>query len=264
MAGCCRSLPLKNLRFLLVAVLILGFLALIPIPLAHAVPPTCTWDGSNSTWETASHWSCSTGLLHHVPASGDDATIPSGTVTVTVNENVGAGDISNSGTLIINTGVTLGHGAGVGDTINNVGGTITNMGTLSSGTGDINNGGTITNIGTITFTGGVGDLNNNGGTITNRGTISGSGTSEVINTGTVTNFGTITFVSVLVNRGTFTNCGGTFSFSAVQDNPVVNGGTVCAVTTTTAPPIPEYPIGLPILAILTIIAYGLIRRRTRK
>jgi hypothetical protein len=29
------------------------------------------------------------------------------------------------------------------------------------------------------------------------------------------------------------------------------------------PPIPEYPLGLPILAILTIIGYGLIRRRTR-
>jgi ABC-type amino acid transport system permease subunit len=33
--------------------------------------------------------------------------------------------------------------------------------------------------------------------------------------------------------------------------------------TTTSPPIPEYPFGLPLLAILTLIAYGVIRRRTR-
>ncbi|MGP8126530.1 MAG: hypothetical protein ACLP9D_01850 [Candidatus Bathyarchaeia archaeon] len=31
----------------------------------------------------------------------------------------------------------------------------------------------------------------------------------------------------------------------------------------TTPPIPEYPLGLPILAILTILAYGTLRRRTR-
>ncbi|MGA2628096.1 MAG: hypothetical protein ABSF63_13675 [Candidatus Bathyarchaeia archaeon] len=30
-----------------------------------------------------------------------------------------------------------------------------------------------------------------------------------------------------------------------------------------APPIPEYPLGLPMLAILTIISYGLIRRKTK-
>lgn len=33
--------------------------------------------------------------------------------------------------------------------------------------------------------------------------------------------------------------------------------------TTTAPPIPEYPIGLPLLAILAIIVYGVVRRRIR-
>jgi hypothetical protein len=34
-------------------------------------------------------------------------------------------------------------------------------------------------------------------------------------------------------------------------------------TFTPVPPIPEYPLGLPILAILMIIGYGLVRRRTR-
>ncbi|MGP8070724.1 MAG: hypothetical protein ACLP5V_12620 [Candidatus Bathyarchaeia archaeon] len=31
-----------------------------------------------------------------------------------------------------------------------------------------------------------------------------------------------------------------------------------------APPIPEYPYGLPLLAIFTVLAYGVIRRRTRR
>lgn len=34
-------------------------------------------------------------------------------------------------------------------------------------------------------------------------------------------------------------------------------------TVQAAPPIPEYPIGLPLLAIFVVIGYGLIRRRTR-
>lgn len=46
---------------------------------------------------------------------------------------------------------------------------------------------------------------------------------------------------------------GTFSLTV---NPGVT------TTTTTAPPIPEYPLGLPILTILMIIAYGLVKRRT--
>ena len=39
----------------------------------------------------------------------------------------------------------------------------------------------------------------------------------------------------------------------------------CSVTAIyrVAPPIPEYPIGLPIIAILMVIGYGLVRRRTR-
>jgi len=32
---------------------------------------------------------------------------------------------------------------------------------------------------------------------------------------------------------------------------------------TVTPPIPEYPLGLPLLAILTVVGYGLVRRRTR-
>ncbi|MGA2628413.1 MAG: hypothetical protein ABSF63_15290 [Candidatus Bathyarchaeia archaeon] len=41
------------------------------------------------------------------------------------------------------------------------------------------------------------------------------------------------------------------------------GATPFSVTAATAPPIPEYPYGLPLLAILAIFAYGVIRRKTR-
>jgi hypothetical protein len=34
-------------------------------------------------------------------------------------------------------------------------------------------------------------------------------------------------------------------------------------TQTPTPPIPEYPLGLPLLAILALLAYGVIRRRTQ-
>jgi len=38
---------------------------------------------------------------------------------------------------------------------------------------------------------------------------------------------------------------------------------VATATTRTGPPIPEYPLGLPIHAILMIIGYGIVRRKTR-
>lgn len=38
---------------------------------------------------------------------------------------------------------------------------------------------------------------------------------------------------------------------------------VTTTTTTTGPPIPEYPLGLSLLATLAVIGYGVIRRRTR-
>ena len=41
------------------------------------------------------------------------------------------------------------------------------------------------------------------------------------------------------------------------------GATPFSVTAATTPPIPEYPYGLPLLAILAIFAYGVIRRKTR-
>lgn len=50
------------------------------------------------------------------------------------------------------------------------------------------------------------------------------------------------------------------SYSGDSDNNGASGTFNIAVNQT---PIPEYPLGLPILAILAVIAYGVIRRRTR-
>lgn len=51
---------------------------------------------------------------------------------------------------------------------------------------------------------------------------------------------------------------GSYSFSHEGDaSGCVN------FTVNSPPPIPEYPLGLPILGILIVIGYGLVRRRTR-
>lgn len=51
------------------------------------------------------------------------------------------------------------------------------------------------------------------------------------------------------------------SYSGDSDNDPSSGTFPLTINSTT--PIPEYPLGLPLLALLTLIAYGLIRRRTR-
>lgn len=61
----------------------------------------------------------------------------------------------------------------------------------------------------------------------------------------------------------------TMSWSLVTQEPRSSDWSLIAVpltptvttTTTTSPPIPEYPLGLPILALLMIIGYGVIRRK---
>ena len=51
---------------------------------------------------------------------------------------------------------------------------------------------------------------------------------------------------------------GSYSFSHEGD------ASGCVNFTVNSPtPIPEYPLGLPLLAILTLVGYGLVRRRTR-
>ncbi len=54
-----------------------------------------------------------------------------------------------------------------------------------------------------------------------------------------------------------------WSFSSHHGGDIYWSLIAVPLTPFTAPPIPEYPLGLPILAILTIIGYGLVRRRSR-
>jgi len=240
--------------------LVLAFLALVSIPSAHAA--ICTFNVSSGTWETAGDWTSCGG---HVPGPGDTAFIPSGdTVTVTANENIGAGAINNLGTLIVNSGVTL-QFASLGN--DNTGNTLINKGTLT-GTDLYNDGvsNSLTNSGTITVsylgTDGTSNSFTNSGTVTVSGDLYNDGNLNSLTNGPS---GTITVRLILHNDGTsnsLTNCGGTITYgSFVGPPPIVNGGSACNVFSTTI--IPEYPLGLPILAILTIIGYGLIRRRTR-
>ncbi len=218
----------KPIVLLIAFVLLVGAMSLVLVPQAHAFN-TCIWDGSNSTWETASHWTSCAGL---VPQSGDDVVINSGTVTVTANENIEFGGLTMSGsaTLIVNSGVTL---TVIVMTVN--GGNVVNNGTIVTTTsGTLTNSGTITNKGMLIF-------------------------FEMINnpSGTITNFGKIT-TETLGNEGTITNCGGTIT-GTITGNSIVQGGSACTIA-----PIPEYPFGLPILAILLILGYAIIKRRTSK
>jgi len=54
----------------------------------------------------------------------------------------------------------------------------------------------------------------------------------------------------------------TMSWSLASSNLIQWTLNAVALIPFTAPPIPEYPLGLPILTILIVIAYGVIRRRT--
>jgi len=53
------------------------------------------------------------------------------------------------------------------------------------------------------------------------------------------------------------------SLACLGTGPCAEGASLVIVFGPTPPPIPEYPLGLPLLAIFMIFAYGLIKRRTR-
>lgn len=55
-----------------------------------------------------------------------------------------------------------------------------------------------------------------------------------------------------------------FELKVTDSDPSIISTPVTVTVNPAAPPIPEYPLGLPILAIFMIIGYGLVRRRTRK
>lgn len=75
--------------------------------------------------------------------------------------------------------------------------------------------------------------------------------------------GTLVFSSAITSTISYTltlpgQSAGQYSVSVQGDTPSCANFAVQA-----APPVPEYPYGLAILAIFTIVAYGIIRHRTR-
>jgi hypothetical protein len=133
----------------------------------------------------------------------------------TIN-NIGS-TLVNAGTLTNNAGGTLGGGSMAGAFINRAGGTLTNNGTINAGFGTLTNnaGGTFTNngnAGTGSFNSLTAGLNilSNAGIVTNTGTL-GTGTLTNQAGGTLTNTGTIASFGG-TNGGTFINAvGGTLA-----------------------------------------------------
>jgi hypothetical protein len=217
--------------FLAVLVLILSSMVLIAIPEAHALP--CSFIVSSGTWENAANWSCGS-----VPAPGQNVIVPSGTVTISTPQSIQFLDIDSGATVNCNS-CTLNI---TGDLTINSGGILNNNGgTISLADGELTNTGTFNNGGSF-ITHVAGDiLNQAGGFILNK---AGA---------------TITAGLDIFNDGTFINCGGTITAAGTIGgaNPIQNGGSACLTTV-----VPEYPVGLPILAIFMVVGYGLIRRRT--
>ena len=100
--------------------------------------------------------------------------------------------------------------------------------------------------------------------------VSGSGQTQHWNSGSLNDFSGENFAaggsgqaasgSSVTNSWSLTEYDSDYSDWSLIAVPLTPAATT---TTTTGPPIPEYPIGLPILAILMIIGYGLVRRRIR-
>ncbi len=185
----------------------------------------------------------------------DDAAVPSGD-TATASTSQIARSLTVGGTVVCNScDLTFSTVIGIG-----VGGvvTITGPSGLIFGDTGISNGGSVTVNNGGSFTSGTGDITNSGSITVKSGGTLAPGTGNLINSGTIVNFGTISVVAgkSIQNSGTITNCGGTI-IGTVTGNPVMNGGAACGAV------IPEYPYGLPLLAILTVLAYGVIRHKTR-
>ncbi|MGA2627697.1 MAG: hypothetical protein ABSF63_11665 [Candidatus Bathyarchaeia archaeon] len=79
-----------------------------------------------------------------------------------------------------------------------------------------------------------------------------------VNTASDKSFAISSFTSPISSLPTGTYCFYVFSVVSPTTNFVNDPLTV----TSSAPPIPEYPVGLAILAVFMVIGYGLIRRKT--
>ncbi len=215
-----------------------------------------TWDGGagTSNWGDANNWNNNT-----LPISSDNVIIGNGvTVVLNVDATVASltiGGASNStftigsgnqnrtftvsGTVTVNSGVTLTSTGNGGNTFN-IGGNLSNAGTFSDNGGDMNvifNGGsqTISGAGTFTFTDFLfsaagtktinsnitvnGNWTNNGGTVGGIGTVTLAGTCTIGGSSTtafpnLTTTGTITQGINTSVSGNFNKTAGTYTIGA--------------------------------------------------
>ena len=241
-----KCLPRKTLKQLIVSAFAAGCLS----P-ALLFADTLTWDGSDSTWDSASNWLVNGAASSRAPASGDTVNIDSGTVTsgtvnisgMTINHTGGTrvitgNDYTLSGGMVIDQTGGILRFTGTGDPWFNIGETAgqtvrytisggeivgTNwicVGRRGEGHLTVSNVDITTNqlvVGYFTHMSGNSVLTLNSGSITTKGRSHIGGYSS----GGSTAVGTST---MLINGGTFTNDGdlqiGHFAFGSGDSNIV--------------------------------------------
>jgi len=87
----------------------------------------------------------------------------------------------------------------------------------------------------------------------------GLGQTHRWNSGSLSNAGSLSFLGA----GSDQPASGSSVTMSWSISPASFWSLIAVPLIPTSTPIPEYPVGLPVLAILTALAYGLIRRRTR-
>ena len=223
-------------------------LTLLCFSTAIAIAQT-TWTGAgaNTNWNNTDNWD-----TNLVPTASDDVIIPTGfTVTLNVASTVKSFDVQGNSTFNMNTNITFSEPSTIGvnaivnwagGTINGGGSTLTNNGTINTGSTNVVLNGitTINNENAINLTG-IGDIfigtdstinNNAAGTIDfqfSGSNISASGIAPRIlnNTGLIkTSFAGTDFANIGVE---FTNNGGTIqveggTLNLANSNIVLNGG----------------------------------------
>src|SRR5262245_26833911 len=177
---------------------------------AHLRADDCVWDGSTGNWTDTARWTSCGGSF---PAAADNATVSSGSVTLTgsqavTNFNLSGGTVTGAGDLTV-SGIwnwTAGSMSGTGETVVAASGTLTISGGVSLGR-------TLTVNGTGNWTAGRIDVNN--------GTLAINGTFTTTTDNGFENFGGTPAVN---NAGTFTKSTATgVSYSNIPFN---NTGTI--------------------------------------
>ena len=262
----------RSSAFLAFLVIGLGALFLVPNVRAATIvfdasgspnPQSCPSGCSSISW-THTVGSGSSGILL-VGVSYDDSRVPTvqfgGTTMTALGDHMGAGGQSAGlWSLAVSSGAsgTVTVTFTGGPTTQIIGGSVSYFNVASTGI-VASNDGVETSAASVSVSTVAGDVVvdtlsvfNGGGTVgsgqTQRwnsgllaGVAAGGGSDEAASGSSVTMSWTLTSIAP----------GNVWSLVAV---PLIPPAT---------PPIPEYPLGLPLLAILTIISYGVIRRKTK-